>query len=95
MRKLLLILLLLSAPAQAAETYGLAMTGTPKYTESDTHLTYANPDAPKGGTFKQQALGTFDSLNPFAIKGKPAEGLELTYDRLMAASGMSPSRSIP
>lgn len=60
------------------------MHGTPKYKAADTHLSYANPDAPKGGTFKQQALGSFDSLNPFAIKGKPAEGLELTYDRLMA-----------
>ncbi|MCD8525705.1 MAG: hypothetical protein LRY62_00590 [Alphaproteobacteria bacterium] len=81
MKKLLLILLLLTFPAQAADNYGLAMHGTPKYTAADKHLSYASPTAQKGGTFKQKALGTFDSLNPFAIKGKAAEGLELTYDR--------------
>lgn len=70
--------------AFAESPFGLAMHGTPKYKTADTHLSYANPDAPKGGVFKQSALGSFDSLNPFAIKGKPAEGLELTYDRLMA-----------
>jgi ABC-type oligopeptide transport system substrate-binding subunit len=77
-------LALANQSACAAESFGLAMHGTPKYKAADTHLSYANPDAPKGGTFRQQAIGTFDSLNPFAIKGKAAEGLELTYDRLMA-----------
>lgn len=82
MLRFLIIFLFLSLPAHA-ESFGLSMHGQPKYTPTDTHLSYANPDAPKGGTFKQSALGTFDSLNPFSIKGKPAEGLELTYDRLM------------
>lgn len=84
MFRFLLCLLFLSLPAQAAETFGLAMHGVPKYKAGDTHLSYANPDAPKGGTLKQAGLGSFDSLNPFAIKGKAADGLELTYDRLMA-----------
>ena len=30
---------------------------------------YANPDAPKGGRLTQGVLGTFDSLNPFIVKG--------------------------
>ena len=34
--------------------------------------TYANPDAPKGGQLTQGVLGTFDSLNPFIVKGLPA-----------------------
>ena len=59
------------------------MHGAPKYSAEFTHLDYVNPDAPKGGTFKQSALGTFDNLNPFAIKGKAAQGLNLVYDRLM------------
>lgn len=61
----------------------LAMHGNPKYGEDFTHLEYANPQAPKGGTLKQAAIGTFDSLNPFALKGKAAEGMTLFYDRLM------------
>ncbi len=62
---------------------GLAMHGNPKYADDFQHLDYVNPDAPKGGTLKQAAIGTFDNLNPYAIKGKAAQGLNLVYDRLM------------
>ena len=34
-----------------------------------THLRYVNPAAPKGGRLTQGVLGTFDSLNPFIVKG--------------------------
>lgn len=74
----------LSASAHAADSSGLAMHGAPKYSATETHLDYANPGAPKGGTLTLQGLGTFDSVNPYAIKGKAAEGLNLVYDRLMA-----------
>lgn len=72
-----------------AETqFGLAMVGEPKYNASSTHLDYANLDAPKGGTLKQSATGSFDTLNPYNIKGRPAAGLNvaanLTNDKLMA-----------
>jgi len=63
---------------------GLAMHGQPKYNSADTHLDYANPDAPKGGHLKTATIGTFDTLNPYSIKGKAAKGLNLVYDRLMA-----------
>jgi microcin C transport system substrate-binding protein len=43
-----------------------------KYKSDFTHFDYVNPKAPKGGTIRQQASGTFDSLNPFTIKGAPA-----------------------
>ena len=64
--------------------YGLAMHGKPKYDAAAKHLDYANPDAPTGGTIKMAAIGTFDTLNPYSIKGKAAQGLNLVYDRLMA-----------
>ncbi len=61
------------------------MHGTPKYDSSATHVDYANPDAPKGGTLKIGATGAFDTLNPFSIKvGVPAQGLSYVYDRLMS-----------
>lgn len=80
------LLCILSFPAHAmdGDFSGLAMHGAPKYGPGDTHLDYANPDAPKGGTLKQSAPGTFDTLNPFSIKGTAAAGLDLTYDRLSA-----------
>ncbi len=86
MIRTLILTLLLFVPAHssfAEAPYGLAMVGTPKYTAQDTHLTYANPDAPKGGVMKQAAIGTFDTVNPYTIKGTAARGLNLIYDRLM------------
>ena len=68
--------------------YAVSLHGTPKYTPDFKHLSYVNPDAPKGGTLKQHVIGTFDSLNPFIIKGTPAAGLNymrsgLVYQSLM------------
>lgn len=59
------------------------MHGAPKYDESDNHLDYANPNAPKGGSITHGAIGSFDTINPYSIKGKAAQGLNLVYDRLM------------
>ncbi len=59
------------------------MTGTPKYSAESPNLSYVNPDAPKGGTLKQAAIGTFDTVNPYNIKGKAAQGMDLVTDRLM------------
>ncbi|PAF54210.1 ABC transporter substrate-binding protein [Helicobacter sp. 13S00482-2] len=50
------------------------------------YFEYVNPKAPKGGVLKNYSLGTFDSLNPFIIKGTPADGLDLIYDTLLAQS---------
>jgi peptide/nickel transport system substrate-binding protein len=36
---------------------------------------YVNPDAPKGGRLVEGVLGSFDSLNPFIVKGLVAQGL--------------------
>ncbi|MGQ0526433.1 MAG: extracellular solute-binding protein [Alphaproteobacteria bacterium] len=82
-----------ASPAQAETlpVHGLAMHGTPKYPADFKHLDYANPEAPKGGTLKLHAIGTFDSLNPFIVKGTPAGGLiylgqSFLYDALMEQS---------
>ncbi|MGQ9368152.1 extracellular solute-binding protein [Azospirillum sp. ST 5-10] len=69
----LLALFLFSAAAAAAEPrHGIAMHGEPKYPPGFDHFDYVNPDAPKGGTLRQAALGTFDTLNPHVVKGVPA-----------------------
>ncbi len=72
-----------SFPALAEEKFGMAMVGKPKYNAQSTHIDYVNPDAPKGGTLKQAGAGSFDTLNPHAIKGSAAQGLNLVTDRLM------------
>lgn len=53
----------------ATERHALAMHGEPALPASFTHMPYANPDAPKGGRLVWGLLGTFDSLNPFIVRG--------------------------
>jgi len=45
------------------------MHGKPALPADFNHMPYANPDAPKGGRIVFGLLGTFDSLNPFIVKG--------------------------
>ena len=62
----------------------IAMHGTPKYGGADfSHFDYVNPDAPKGGTLNQHVIGTFDSLNPYIIKGVAAGGLTFLGNTLI------------
>jgi peptide/nickel transport system substrate-binding protein len=49
--------------------HGIAMHGEPKLPAGFARLRYADPAAPKGGRFTQGVLGTFDSVNPFIVKG--------------------------
>ncbi|QIB36398.1 extracellular solute-binding protein [Ancylobacter pratisalsi] len=45
------------------------MHGRPLYPPDFTHYRSVNAEAPKGGQMIQAAVGTFDSLNPFIIRG--------------------------
>ncbi len=67
----------------------------PKYKDNFTHFEYANPNAKKGGVLRNDAIGTFDSLNPFILKGTKAEGLDLIYDTLMVQSLDEPYAEYP
>jgi len=67
---------------QATTTHALAMSGEPKYPADFKHFEYADPSAPKGGEVKMGTIGTFDSLNPFIIRGVAAAGTGLMYDSL-------------
>lgn len=73
-----------SGAAYAEPHHGLAMHGQPKYGADFRHLDYANPDAPKGGELHLGVAGTFDSLNPYIIKGVAAPGIAMVYQTLMA-----------
>ena len=83
----LLVLTCLSLPVGAADApkpvHGLAMHGDLKYGPDFKHFDYVNPEAPKGGTVRLGATGTFDSFNPFIIKGTAAGASGFVYDTLM------------
>ena len=76
------------AGAQEAATWrhGLSLFGDLKYPSGFAHFDYVNPGAPKGGTVRLLAIGTFDNFNPVVsgVKGSIAAGIDLIYDTLMA-----------
>ena len=76
--------------ASAAPSHGLSLFGDLKYGPDFTHFEYANPSAPKGGTMRLSAIGTFDSLNPYIVKGVSATGMSQTFDTLMLPSEDEP-----
>ncbi len=60
------------------------MYGEPALPPDFTALTYANPDAPKGGRIVQGEVGSFDSLNPHIVKGRvPWQLRFLAHESLM------------
>ena len=67
----LLLVLTLSGSLDAAihHQHGYAVFGQPKYPKSFDHLDYVNPAASKGGTLRIMGSGTFDTLNPYTLKG--------------------------
>jgi microcin C transport system substrate-binding protein len=86
----LALALLLPAAARAddgdTKSHGLSLFGDLKYARDFTHFDYANPDAPKGGTVKLATLGTYDTFNPFILRGQAAAGIGELFDTLLARS---------
>ena len=80
--------LMVAAPlAQAEPSYGMAMYGDPALPPDFVSLPYVNPDAPKGGRIVFGEGGSFDSMNPFILKGKAPAGLSvMTVETLMGRS---------
>ncbi|MDW5375468.1 ABC transporter substrate-binding protein [Halomonas sp. HP20-15] len=76
--------------AQVPTVHGLALYDTPALPADFEHFPYVNPDAPKGGELARAAMGSFDSTNPFIIKGTPASGLNGIYDTLMVSNPDEP-----
>ncbi len=97
--------MLLTPPAEHARAADgqwhttTSLIGTSKYLDEFPHYDYVNPDAPKGGTLNSVTAGTFDSFNPFIVRGTPAAGLNffggLLWDTLMQQSTDEPGTSHP
>lgn len=82
---------LLAVPGMAQErgphggivSHAMVMVGEPARAPGFEHVSYVNPDAPKGGTLRQAVIGTFDSLNHWILGGVYAAGQTLTTETLM------------
>ena len=64
------------------KSHGISRFDNLKYPAGFKHYDYANPDAPKGGEIRLLALGTFDTVNPYAINGlSPSLAFSFAYLR--------------
>ena len=79
------------ADSRVTTGHGLSIHGDLKYGPGFKRFDYANPEAPKGGDVRLAAIGTFDNLNPFILKGVPAAGVGQLFDTLTVASSDEPS----
>ena len=71
----------------AVPAHGISMYGELQYSKGFGHFNYVDPEAPKAGTIVLSAVGTtFDTLNPFVLRGVPAAGAALVYDTLTERS---------
>ncbi|MBF0438514.1 MAG: ABC transporter substrate-binding protein [Magnetococcales bacterium] len=81
----LFLLFLLTPPAQA--DHGLSLDGVLKYPHDFKGFDYTSPDAKPGGTLTLHAIGGFDKMNPYILKGSAPDFLEpLVFEHLMVPS---------
>jgi microcin C transport system substrate-binding protein len=90
MRPLAATLILLAALAGAgpraqaqAPVTGLSLMGKPALPPDFPNFPYVNPNAPKGGEVALSAVGTFDSFNPFIVRGTAATDTTRIWDTLL------------
>lgn len=88
---LLFCLALVSAGAAGAQTkHGLSLFGDLKYGPAFTHFDYVEPAAPKGGALRLAAVDSYDTLNPFTLKGVSAAGAGLPFETLLEGAADEP-----
>lgn len=84
---LAVLVFIVPTPLGAQQLYGLAMHGAPALPPDFPHLPYVNPDAPKGGRLTLGLIGSFDSLNPFIVRGQAVGAMHTyVYEALMMRS---------
>ncbi len=68
--------------------HGTSLFGDLKYPAGFKQFDYVNAKAPKGGSVRQIAIGTFDNFNMVVagVKGALAGGINLLYETLAVAS---------
>ena len=87
----ILVVSSLAVAGEPRERHGLSLMGDLKYGPDFKHFDYVNPDAPKGGKLRLSTTGSFDSLNPFIVKGQAAGLVGYIYDTLMTSTQDEPS----
>lgn len=83
----IIFMLVLFLPVNSHAAPAMGMGYEPKYPADYSHFDYVNPNAPKQGKLTMMGLGTFDSLNPYLLKGLSAGGMGLlVFESLLEKS---------
>jgi microcin C transport system substrate-binding protein len=73
-------------PASEPLRYAMAMHGQPAYGKDFNHFDYVNLNAPREGSLRRAAMGSFDNFNAYIVKGVAANGTSYLFDTLMTQS---------
>ena len=66
------------------QNHALAMHGAPQLAPELRNYNYASPNALQGRSLRQAQIGSFDSLNPFSIRGNAAKNIrERVFESLL------------
>jgi peptide/nickel transport system substrate-binding protein len=77
--------------AESSRTHAIAMHGVPALPPDFTQQRFVRPDAPKGGRLTIGLLGSFDSLNPFIVRGQAVGAIRtFVYESLLIRSPDEP-----
>ncbi|AHJ63877.1 Oligopeptide-binding protein oppA [Granulibacter bethesdensis] len=76
-------------PPGVVRTHAVTTVGAPQLPADFKNFPYANPDAPKGGEIVQAETGSFDSLNPFILRGV-AGPVGAVWDTLLVSTADEP-----
>ncbi len=79
------------ADAPVTTRTAMAILGTPKLAPDFAHFPYVNPEAPKGGEVRLAAVGSYDSFNPFILRGRAVGGMVGSWVILPGGSGSGAS----
>ncbi len=72
------------AQEDVIKSHGYSFYGDLTYPADFAHLSYVNPDAPKGGEISIAFVGTLDSMNPYSGKGRAHLFSIFGYESLLA-----------
>ena len=72
--------------AKTTISHAIAMHGEPKYAKDFISLEYISNNAEKGGAIVRSAIGSYDTFNPFTLKGSSAAGIGLLFESLTLGS---------
>ncbi len=94
MRPIVLLMLASLAATSASADDGpvtrsnaIAILAKPALPADFPYFPYVNPNAPKGGDVTLASIGTFDSFNPFILRGTSTHGMAAPWVVLPGGSG--------